>query len=329
MSENNPWGDQKIDLKLPNFSKLPKIGASLFGIIIVIILAIWIGTGFFSVKADQMAVVKRFGKIVKVVGSGLHYHLPYPIETIDRAEVTKIHRIEIGFRTIRNGQFRSVPKEALMLTGDENIVSIDLIVQYKISDIRKYLYNVVDVQKTIKDVAESAIREVSGKEKIDDLLTTGKSRIQMETLHILQTVLNEYDTGVKVVAVQLQDVEPPKAVIDSFKDVASAKEDKSRFINEAESYANEIIPRARAKAASMILEAEAYQSEKIERAKGDTARFLEVLKNYKAAPEITKKRLYLETMSKVLQDRDKLIFDSEIKNVNPFIGLDNLIGGRK
>jgi membrane protease subunit HflK len=276
-----------------------------------------------------MAVVKRFGKIVKVVGSGLHYHLPYPIETIDRAEVTKIHRIEIGFRTIRNGQFRSVPKEALMLTGDENIVSIDLIVQYKISDIRKYLYNVVDVQKTIKDVAESAIREVSGKEKIDDLLTTGKSRIQMETLHILQTVLNEYDTGVKVVAVQLQDVEPPKAVIDSFKDVASAKEDKSRFINEAESYANEIIPRARAKAASMILEAEAYQSEKIEKAKGDTARFLEVLKNYKAAPEITKKRLYLETMSKVLQDRDKLIFDSEIKNVNPFIGLDNLIGGRK
>lgn len=329
MTQKDPWGDEKIDIKLPNLPKMPKVGASAFVIIIVIIFAVWVGTGFFSVKADQMAVVKRFGKIVKIVGSGLHFHLPFPIETIDRAEVTKIHRVEVGFRTIRNGQFKSVPKESLMLTGDENIVSIDLIVQYKIFDIKKFLYNVVDVRKTIKDVTESAIREVAGKEKIDDLLTTGKSRIQTETLNIIQAVLNEYNTGVKVVAVQLQDVEPPRAVVDSFKDVASAKEDKSRFINEAESYANEIIPRARAKAASMILEAEAYQAEKTEKAKGDTTRFLEVLNNYKAAPDITKKRLYLETMSNVLKNKEKLIFDSQIKNVNPFVGLDNLMGGRK
>jgi membrane protease subunit HflK len=250
--ENNPWGDQKLNIKLP------KLKFNISGIVIlIIVLVVWLLSGFYIVKANEQAVVVRFGKIVKVVGAGPHFHIPFPVERIDKAEVTKIHRIEIGFRTSKNGQITSVPKEALMLTGDENIVSIDLIVQYKIGDIVKYLYNVLNVEKTIKDAAESAIREVAGKEKIDDILTTEKNRIQIETQDILQEILNFYNSGIDIVAVQLQDVEPPKAVVAAFKDVASAKEDKNRFINEAEAYRNEIIPKARAEAAAMILDAEA------------------------------------------------------------------------
>jgi len=282
-------------------------------------------SGFYIVKANEQAVVMRFGKIVNVVGSGPHYHLPFPIERIDKAEVTKIHRIEIGFRTTRDGNIKSIPKEALMLTGDENIVSIDLIVQYKIGDIIKYLYNVLNVEKVIKDAAESAIREIAGKEKIDDILTTGKSRIQQETQIILQDILNFYNSGIDIIAVQLQDVEPPKAVVAAFKDVASAKEDKNRFINEAEAYRNEIIPKARAEAAEMILDAEAYEVEKIERAKGETTRFLNIYESYKMAPTITKKRLYLEKMAEILKGGQIFIFDENIKNISPLMGLDGMI----
>lgn len=326
MGQKDPWGDQKIDIKIP---KLPEFKSSGIIAIVVIALIAWAATGMFSVKADQQAVVKRFGIVTKVVGPGLNYHLPYPIETIDRAEVTKIHRIEIGFRTGRGGQTQVISKEALMLTGDENIVSIHLIVQFRISNIEDYLYNVVNVGQTIKASAESAMREIAGKEEIDNLLTTGKSRIQTETLVILQQILNDYRTGIKIVAVQLQDVEPPRAVIASFKDVASAKEDKSRFINEAEAYANEIIPEARAKAASMILEAEAYESEKLSKAQGDASRFLQTLKSYSKSPQITKKRMYLETMADVLKDGKLYIFDSEIKNISPLLGLNGLTGGNK
>jgi membrane protease subunit HflK len=269
----------------------------------------------------------RFGKIVKVVGAGPHYHLPFPIERVDKAEVTKIHRIEIGFRTTRDGGIQTVPKEALMLTGDENIVSIDLIVQYKIYDIIDYLYNVSNVEKAIKDAAESAIREVAGKEKIDDILTIGKNRIQNETKDILQNILSFYKSGIDIIAVQLQDIEPPQAVIASFKDVASAKEDKNRYINEAEAYRNEVIPKARADAAGMIFEAEAYQIEKIERSTGETSRFLSIYESYKKAPEVTRKRLYLERMAEIFKNNRVYIFDKNIKNINPFMGIESNIKG--
>lgn len=318
--EKNPWGDQKLNIKLPKF-KIQISGTIIF----LILLLIWLASGFYIVKANEQAVVMRFGKIVKVVDAGPHFHIPFPIERIDKAEVTKIHRIEIGFRTLKDGSTKSVPKESLMLTGDENIVSIELIVQYKIGDIVKYLYNVVNVEKVIKDAAESAIREIAGKEKIDDILTTGKSRIQQETQIILQDILKFYDSGIDIVAVQLQDVEPPKEVVAAFKDVASAKEDKNRFINEAEAYRNEIIPKARAEAAEMILDAEAYEVEKIERAKGETSRFLDIYESYKMAPNITKKRLYLEKMAEVLKGGQIFIFDENIKNISPIMGLDGII----
>jgi len=186
----SPWGDDKFDLK----SKIPHLnfkgpGPSVLAIVVVVA---WLASGFFIVKPSEQAVIKRFGNVLRVVGAGPNYHLPYPIETVDKAEVTKVHRLEIGFRTTRSGQ-KSLPQESLMLTGDENIVSIDLSVQYKITDITKYLYNVHDVEGTILDVAESAIREVAGREKIDDILTIGKNRIQIETQKEIQDILNRYD----------------------------------------------------------------------------------------------------------------------------------------
>jgi membrane protease subunit HflK len=322
----NAWGDEKFDLKdkLPEFNfKGPGIG-----LVALVILAAWLGSGFFIVSPTEQAVVKRFGNIVKVVGAGPNYHLPYPIDTVDKAEVTKVHRIEIGFRNTRSGT-RSVPQESLMLTGDENIVSIDLSVQYKITDITEYLYNVMDVEDTIMDVAESAIREVAGREKIDNILTIGKNRIQLETQRLIQDVLNFYQAGITVTAVQLQDVEPPQEVVNAFKDVASAREDKNRFINEAEAYQNELIPRARGEAESMIQEAEGYREEKVSRALGETKRFNDILVSYKKAPEITKKRLYLETMEKILSSSDKKVFDSNIKDISPIMGLDKALGGAK
>jgi len=322
----NAWGDEKFDLK----DKIPelKIKGPGVGLVALIIIGAWLASGFFIVSPTEQAVVKRFGNIVKVVGAGPNYHLPFPIDTVDKAEVTKVHRIEIGFRSTRGG-VRAVPQESLMLTGDENIVSIDLSVQYKITNITDYLYNVKNVEDTIMDVAESAIREVAGREKIDDILTVGKNRIQMETQRVIQSILNFYQTGITVTAVQLQDVEPPQEVVNAFKDVASAREDKNRFINEAEAYQNEIIPRARGEAETMIQAAEAYEKEKVSRAIGETKRFNDILKSYRSAPAITKKRLYLETMEKILENSDKKVFDKNIKEINPIMGLGKSLGGAK
>jgi membrane protease subunit HflK len=320
----NAWGDDKFDLKLkmPNMNFNSK-GA---GILPIILVLIWLGSGFFIVRPSEQAVVKRFGNIIKVVGSGPNYHLPYPIDTVDKAEVTKVHRLEIGFRSTKTG-YKAVPQESLMLTGDENIVSLNLSVQFRISDIANYLYNVHNVEDALTDVAESSIREVAGREKIDDILTTGKNRIQDETQKSIQSIMNSYRAGVEITAVQLQDVEPPQEVVDAFKDVASAREDKNRYINEAEAYQNEVIPRARGEAETMMQQAEAYQQEQVARALGEVHRFESILKSYRSAPEVTKKRLYLETMETILANSSKKIFDGKIKDITPIMGLDKAISG--
>lgn len=341
MSQNNPWGDSKFEFPW-KFKKKPTNSDNnnqnvrkkeAFNIpiwfVIVIIVGIWLITGFYIVKPDEQAVVKRFGKVMSVAGPGPHFHFPYPIETVDKAEVTKIHRIEIGFRPSRDGAAIDVKNEAHMLTGDENIVSVKLIVQYQIKDVVDYLYNVRNVPSTIKNAAQSAIREVAGKEAIDEFLTTGKNRIQQETLDILQEMMDNYKAGIRIVAVQLLDVSPPLEVVDAFKDVASAREDKNRFINEAEAYANEIIPKARGQAETMIQQAEAYKSQKIEQATGDAARFDQILSAYKKSSDITKKRMYIEAMEKTLGKATVRVFDSNIKNLNPFIGTDKVVEPKK
>lgn len=279
-------------------------------IVILILVLIWLVSGVYIVSPDEVGVVKRFGKMARLTTPGPHYHLPYPIETVMKPKVTKVRRLEIGFRTIpgtKPPEYRHLPEESLMLTGDENIVSVEFITQYKIKDSVDYLFNVKDIPKTVKDAAEAAMREVIGKTPIDEVLTVGKFHIQQETKRLLQLVLDRYKAGVSIVAVQLQEVHPPKAVIDAFKDVASAREDKSRFINEAEAYRNDILPKAKGKAAQIVNEAMAYKETKIKTAKGDTARFLNMLKEYKKAPFITKKRLYLETIEKILSKNRNIV----------------------
>jgi len=275
--------------------------------IIVIAIVVWLLLGLYSVGPDEVGVVQRFGKYDRVVGSGLNYHFPYPIETVKTPKVTEVKRIEIGFRTIGKNQYRTIEQESLMLTGDENIVDAELIVQYKIKEPIDYLFNFIGPELTLREASEASLRTVIGRHNIDEALTSGKFMIQEETKELLQITLDKYETGVIVVAVQLQDVSPPKQVIDAFKDVASAKEDKNRMINEAEGYRNDIIPKARGEAQAMIREAEGFRESRIKRAEGDVAKFKAIVKEYVKAKDVTKERLYLEAMEEILPGIDKYI----------------------
>ena len=293
-------GDSEISVpdKLLSMGVFPTIG---------IAIVVWLLLGLYSVGPDEVGVVQRFGEYNRVVGSGLNYHFPYPIETVKTPKVTEVKRIEIGFRTIGKNQYRTIEQESLMLTGDENIVDAELIVQYKIKDPIDYLFNFIGPELTLREASEASLRTVVGRHNIDQALTSGKLMIQEETKELLQITLDKYETGVIVVAVQLQDVSPPKQVIDAFKDVASAKEDKNRMINEAEGYRNDVIPKARGEAQAMIRKAEGFRESRIKRAEGDVAKFKAIVKEYNKAKDVTKERLYLEAMEEILPGIDKYI----------------------
>ena len=293
-------GDSEISVpdKLLSMGVLPAIG---------IAIVIWLLLGLYSVGPDEVGVVQRFGKYNRVVGSGLNYHIPYPIETVKTPKVTEVKRIEIGFRTVGKNQYRTIEQESLMLTGDENIVDAELIVQYKIKDPIDYLFNFIGPELTLREASEASLRTVIGRHNIDEALTSGKLMIQEEKKELLQIILDKYETVVIVVEVQLQDVSPPKQVIDAFKDVASAKEDKNRMINEAEGYRNDVIPKARGQAQAMIRESEGFRESRIKRAEGDVAKFKAIVKEYTKAKEVTKERLYLEAMEEILPGIDKYI----------------------
>jgi len=292
--------------------KIPKLKFSnkIFGIVLVLVIALYLASGIFVVAPDEQGVIRRFGKFVRIESPGLNYHLPYPIETVVTPAVTQVKRVEIGFRTIAVGpptRYRQIPAEALMLTGDENIVSAEAIVQYKIKDPVSYLFNIIMPEETVKNAAEAALRQVIGERKIDEALTIGKYEIQEETKNTLQTLLDSYGSGILVVAVQLQDVNPPVEVQAAFKDVASAKEDKSKYINQAQGYKNDIIPKARGEAVKMTKEAEGYKIERIKKAEGDIAKFNSILTEYKKGESITQARLYLEAMEEILPNMNKII----------------------
>jgi membrane protease subunit HflK len=295
-------------IKLPEF-RMPNM--KLTGVLFVVIAtALWLLSGIYTVGPDEQGIVLRYGALNRVTSSGLNYHVPFPIERVYTPKVTEVKRIELGFRTIDPGppaRYSDKPNESRMLTGDENMVDLDVIVQYRISDAAKYLFNVRNSQTTVGHAAEAAIRQVVGSKPIDEALTTGKGVIQQQTLSEIQKILNMYNSGLTVVAVQLQDVTPPKEVIQSFKDVASAREDKNRLINEAQGYRNQIIPEARGNLAQILRRAEAYRETKIRQARGDANRFLATVREYKKAPEITRKRLYLEMMKEVMPTVDKFI----------------------
>lgn len=310
-------GDQEVQIPDFNFKIMP---------VLVGLIVLWLATGVYIVGPDEVGVVRTFGKFTRVVQSGLNWKFPAPIETVDTPKVTEVKRIEIGFRTLKNGQYRSVEKESLMLTGDENIVDAEMIVQYKIKDPVAYLFRIVGPELTVREAAEASLRTVVGRNKIDETLTTGKFTIQEETKTQLQSILDKYNSGIHVVAVQLQDVSPPKEVIGAFKDVASAKEDKNRMVNQAEGYRNDIIPKARGEAEAMIRDAEGFKESRIKRSEGDAAKFTTILKEYRKAKSITEKRLYLETMEKVLPDIEKIIVPD--KNSGNMLNLLNLNTGK-
>jgi len=316
-------GDQEVQIPEFNFKLMPVVLAA---------LAIWLLTGTYMVGPDEVGVVRTFGEHTRVAQSGLNWHFPVPIETVNTPKVTEVKRVEIGFRTLRNGQYRTVEKESLMLTGDENIVDAEMIVQYKIKDPVAYLFNIVEPELTVREAAEASLRTVVGRNKIDETLTTGKFTIQEETKFQLQSILDLYESGIHVVAVQLQDVSPPKEVIGAFKDVASAKEDKNRMVNQAEGYRNDLIPKARGEAEAMIRAAEGFRESRIKRAEGDAAKFTTILQEYRKAKSITEKRLYLETMEKVLPGIEKIIIpDKDSGNILNLLNLNpgTAKGGQK
>jgi len=313
----------------PPFRPLPlhlrQLSPQMLYLLIGALVVIWLASGVYIVGPDERGIVLRFGKHVASTDSGLHWRWPYPVESVLRPKVTEVQRVEIGFRTIDPGppaRYADVASESLMLTGDENIIDIDLAVQYRIADPAKYLFHVRGVTETVKHTAEASLREVIGRRQIDEALTVGKLEIQEETKALLQSILTAYDTGLQVVAVQLQDVTPPKQVLDAFRDVASAREDKVRHINEASGYRSTVIPEIRGKVETILREAEAYREEKIRRARGDSQRFLQILTEYRQAKDITRKRLLLETLEEILPQMEKIILENEAgANLLPILPL--------
>jgi len=303
-----------------------------FGIvpIILIVIGLWLATGIYVVGPDEVGVIRTFGKATRVAQSGLNWHIPYPFEVVDTPKVTEVKRIEIGFRNVGKQGYRKYAKESLMLTGDENIVDAEMIVQYKIKDPQAYLFNFVKPAVTVREAAEASLRTTIGKHEIDEALTDGKFIIQEETKDLLQSVLDKYETGIHVVAVQLQAVGPPKQVVAAFKDVASAKEDKNRMINQAEGYRNDVIPKARGEGQAQIATAQGYMEARIKRAEGDATKFAAILKEYRKAKGVTETRLYLETMEQILPQIQKYIVpDKDGGNLINLLNLNSREGGAK
>lgn len=301
-----------------------------------LLVLLWLLSGIYIVNPGEEGVVLRFGKYNRTVGPGPHYALPSPIETVYKPQVARIMRSEVGYRsagesrTFQQGQVRGIPAEASMLTGDENIVNVQFSVQYRIADPVAYLFNVYEPDAMVRNAAEAAMREVIGNSLIDAAITDGKLQIQAEATQLLQTILDRYGAGIDVIAVQLQDVHPPDEVRDAFKDVASAREDKSRIINEAEAYRNELLPRARGEAAALRNEAEAYRAMRVQNAEGAAARFTAVSEEYAKAPRVTGQRLYYEAVEDILKNAgDKVVLDGKIpEKVLPYLPLPGLKGAQ-
>ena len=300
-----------------------------FGLIVLII--IWALTGLYRVLPDEQGVVLRFGKFVSTTQPGLNYHIPYPIENVFTPKVTKVNRMDIGFRSGSETGFSSgggvadVPEESLMLTGDENIVNIDFSVFWVIKDAGKFLFKIQDPQGTVKAASETAMREVIAKSKIQPILTEGRSKIEIETQEIIQNILDEYESGIQITQVQTQKADPPDQVIDAFRDVQAARADMERSKNEAEAYRNDVIPRSRGEAAKILQAAEAYKKEVVAKAEGEASRFISIHNEYAQAKEVTQERMYLETMEKVMADIDKVIIDKNAgSGVVPYLPLPEL-----
>lgn len=298
--------------------------------IVVVVLVVWALSGFYVVQEGTRGVVLRFGEHQTTTLPGLQWHIPWPVEEVNKVNVQNVNTVEIGYRTTGQGQEQSVPREALMLTQDENIVDIKLAVQYDIKNPEDLIFYVADnPREVVRGAAESALREVVGTNNMDFVLTDGRAAVVQQTMERLQQFLDRYLTGINVIAVEMQDAQPPREVKPAFDDAVKAREDQVRIINEAEAYRNDVLPRARGQAAREIQEAQGYKEAIIAQADGEASRFQQILAEYQRAPDITRQRMYLEKMEQVLTNSSKLMIDQSGGNNVIYLPLDQLLRQRR
>ena len=341
-----PWGRGPGAPQAPNLEELLRQGQDRFkrmmpgglssgsGLLLIVLAAaiLWGLSGWYRVLPEQQGVVLRFGEFVYTTEAGLHYHLPWPIESVEKPNVTEINSIDIGFVEVAaagatRGGKRDIAEESLMLTGDQNIIDIDFTVLWKIKDAAQYLFNIRDPRATVKIAAESAMREIIGFTDIQPALTEARQEIEVNTKVLLQRILDDYGAGILITQVQLQDVRPPGAVVDAFDDVQRALQDRDRLRNEADAYRNDLLPRARGDSQVLIQAARAYKEEVVNRSIGETQRFLKVYESYQLDKDVISRRIYLETMEEVLRDANKIIIDSAAQGaqgVIPYLPLPEL-----
>lgn len=303
--------------------------------IIVVIVAF---SSFYTVGPDEVGIIRKFGKYMRTTDPGLHIKIPFA-ESVTKVKVKRVFKEEFGFRTVQAGVRTAYAPdkwqdESLMLTGDLNVAVVEWIVQYRIIDPYKYLFKVRNVRKTIRDISEVVMRQVVGDRSVDEILTVGRMEAASRAQQKFQSILDSYDTGIKVVTLKLKDVNPPEPVKPAFNEVNEARQDKERFINKAWQAYNKVIPKAKGEAEKTVAEAEGYATRRVNSARGDAERFLALWQEYRKAPGVTRKRLYLETLTEVLPRVGKIyVVDSEQKAILPLLSLQgerkSLGGGEK
>ncbi|MFQ5683510.1 MAG: FtsH protease activity modulator HflK [Candidatus Binatia bacterium] len=298
-------------------------------VLVLVLLLIFLWSSWYTVQPAETAVIQRFGRVVRTAGPGLHFKFPFGVETAVRIPTARVLKQEFGFRTRTAGrrtQFSrgNFANESLMLTGDLNVIDVQWIVQYRIQDAVRYLFQVRRPGETFRDIAEAVMRRVVGNRLGSDVLTVGRVAVASKVQEEMQKILNDYGMGIRLVTVELQDVTPPDPVKPAFNEVNEASQDRERMINQAQEQANKLIPKARGEAKQTIAEAEGYAVQRVNRAQGEISRFLAILKEYEKAPEVTRRRLYLEAMSKILpKAKGVYVVDSEQRALVPWLSLDS------
>ncbi len=308
-------------------------GGGVIGIGLLVALGVWLFSGVYTVDQGQQAVELRFGKYHETNDAGLHWHIPVPFESVEIISTQNVNTVEVGYRK-GSSSLSTVPREALMLTQDENIIDVQFAVQYDIKDPTDLLFNVSEftnrnmAESVVRQATESAVREIVGRSTMDFAITEGRARLAAETKGLVQRILDRYETGINIRTVEMQNAQPPAQVKNAFDDVVRAREDEERIKNLAQAYANDIIPKARGFAARIIQEAEAYKASTVAKAEGQGSRFEQVLEEYAKAPAVTRERLYLETMEEVLGNSSKMIIDQQGGNSVMYLPLDQLLRSR-
>jgi membrane protease subunit HflK len=292
-------------------------------ILIVVIALLWLASGVYIVQPGEEGVVQTYGRFSNITNPGVNYHVPWPFQRVTIVEVERIRRAEIGFRTLGTDSKEEVLSEALMLTTDENIVQVELLVQYRIADSRAFVFNVQNPEDVLITSAEVGLRSTVGQMTIDDVITEERARVQEDTRVFLSRLLEDYGAGIQITDVRLQVADPPEEVRDAFQEVVRALADRERLINEAEAYQNDIVPRARGEKQGLILEATAFKDQEVLRATGDAERFLAVLGAYRLAQEVTRERLHIEALEGILDQVDLILLDEDAvgNQILPFLPL--------